>query len=102
MIEYFNLLQYNNFNELKTNKNELIINLPLIKPSSYTKLEAYISQVENFCKNYCNGLNNKAKEKLEKIYKLNRNNFETNEEYNETITSMYLEFINYLETLYPK
>ena len=102
IIEYFNLLQYNNFNELKTNKNELINNLPLIKPSSYLQMNDFISQVENFCKNYCNGLNNTARKKLEEIYKLNRNNFDTNEKYNETITSMYLEFIDYLESLYPK
>lgn len=101
MVEYFNLLQYNNFNELRTNQTELINNVYYIQPGSYISEDEYVLQVENFCKEYCEGLDNKARNILKEIHKVNRNNFKTNKEYQQHINLLYHNFIKYLEDLHP-
>lgn len=100
LAEYLNLLQYNNFNELKTNYTEISNNIPAVLPTGYSSVDSYIAILKELTLEYVGVFPRTADEKLTAIYKVDKNLFKTEKEYNQKIQNMYIDYINWLASSY--
>lgn len=101
LSEYINLLQYNNFNELKTNYTESNLYIPAQLPTNYTNIDTYIQALKDLTLEYAGYFPKAAQEKITAIYNVKVKDYETTEKYKEKINEMYLEYIDWLYLTYP-
>lgn len=100
LTEYLNIVQYDNFNTLKTNYTTLSLCLPQVAPSSYDNVEDYEDAIKSLCKYYCGEYGTLGKQYVQAIYAIKRKNYDTQEEYEEKLYDLYDEFLSKLQEQY--
>ena len=100
LTEYLNIVQYDNFNTLKTKLTTMSLILPQIAPSSFSKLEDYEAEIKNICKTYCGEYSQIGQDYVKAIYEIKRKNYDTIEEYETQIYKLYEEFLSKLQIQY--
>lgn len=102
LTEYLNIVQYDNFNTLKTKLTTISLLLPQIAPSSFSSLEEYEIEIKNICRSYCGEYNQIGKDYVKAIYEVRRKNYDTTEDYNARIYELYEEFLSQLQEQYTE
>lgn len=102
LTEYLNTVQYDNFNTLKTKLTTLSLILPQITPSSFSKLEDYEAEIKSICKIYCGEYSQLGKNYVKAIYEIKRKNYDTTEDYEAQIYTLYEEFLSKLQEQYTE
>ena len=102
LTEYLNIVQYDNFNTLKTKFTTLSLLLPQITPSSFSKIEDYETEIKSICQIYCGEYNQLGKDYTKTIYEIKRKNYDTTEDYEKHLYRTYEEFLSKLQKQYTE
>ena len=100
LTEYLRILQYNNFNQLRTNLTELKAALLLLNKDNYSSFDLFNTDVKNIVKEYINEYSPEAQVKAEEIYKIKQLNTETEKDYLNRLKSAMKDYIGWFEVEY--
>ena len=102
LTQFLQILQYDNFNQLKTNFTQLKAILPFININDYSSFDLFNVYMENILKEYIGEYTTEAKIKSEEIYKIKKLNNETEKEYLNRITLAFEDYLKWLQDIYPE
>ena len=102
LAEYLTMPQYDNYNQMKTNKTEITYSMYEMYPSSYPTIEGYKEAIQKLQEIYINSDDILDDEILNSIYQLKEEDFDDEYDFREALRQAYNKYLDLIYKRYTE